>query len=204
MTLFQLKRAGLLASTVLGGVLVANAAAAAEQGPSYTYLEAGYAHVEIDDFDADGDALELGGSVALNDMFHLLGSYQDGTIEAGGNVDVDVSTMELGVGMHFPINHMIDFTTQASWVTTEIDADGFGGVDDDGYGLGVGLRAMLSPKFELDGNVHYVDINESDDTSFGAKAIYHFTDMFAMTGSVVSGEDTTTYGLGVRMNLRGM
>jgi hypothetical protein len=204
MTLLELKRACTLATTVLGGVLVANAAAAAEQGPSYTYMEAGYAHVELDDFDANGEALALEGSVALTDMFHLVGGYQDGTIEADGNVDVDVSTMEVGAGMHFPINPTIDFVTQATWVSTEVDVDGFGGVDDDGYGLGMGLRAMLSPKFELDGSVHYVDINDSDDTSFGAKAIYHFTDMFAMTGSVVSGEETTTYGLGVRMNLRGM
>jgi hypothetical protein len=204
MTLSQLKRAGVLASTVLGGVLIANAAAAAEQGPNYTFMEAGYAHVELDNFDADGEALALEGSVALNDMFNLVGSYQDGTIEGDFNVDVDVSTVELGGGMHFPINPNIDFVTQLTWVSTEVDVDGFGGVDDDGYGIGAGLRAMLSPKFELDGSVKYVDINNSDDTSFGAKAIYHFTDMFAMTGSVVSGEDTTTYGVGVRMNLHGM
>jgi Outer membrane protein beta-barrel domain len=204
MTLSQLKRAGVLASTVLGGVLIANAAAAAEQGPNYTFMEAGYAHVELDDFDADGEALALEGSVALGSMFNLVGSYQDGTIEGPFDIDVDVSTVELGGGMHFPINPKIDFVTQLTWVSTEVDVDGFGGVDDDGYGLGAGLRAMLTPNFELDGSVKYVEINNSDDTSFGAKAIYHFTDMFAMTGSIVAGEDTTTYGVGVRMNLHGM
>jgi hypothetical protein len=61
-------------------------------------MEAGYAHVEFDDFQADGDALALQGSFALNDMFNLVGSYQDGSIDSDFNVDVDVKTLELGGG----------------------------------------------------------------------------------------------------------
>jgi len=204
MILSQLKCVGVFTSTVLGGALLANAAAASEQGPNYTFMEAGYAHVEFDDFQADGDALALQGSFALNDMFNLVGSYQDGSIDSDFNVDVDVKTLELGGGMHFPLNPTVDLVTQLTWITTEIDAGSFGNVDDDGYGLGAGIRAMLTPRLELDGGIDYTDVANEDETAFSGKVMYHFTDMFAMTGGFTVGDNTTTYGVGLRANFRGM
>ncbi len=204
MMLSQMKRAGVLASTVLGGVLLANAAAAGEQGPNYTFMEAGYQHVEFDDFEADGDALALQGSFALNDMFNLVGNYQDGSIESDFGVDVDVTTLELGGGIHMPLSPTVDFVSELTWVTMELDAGAFGDVDDDGYGLGAGVRAMLTPSLELGGGIKYMDVADEDDTSFGGKVVYHFTDMFAMTGVASFGDNVTTYGLGLRANLRGL
>ena len=204
MILSQMKRAGVLASTVLGGVLLANAAAAAEHGPNYTFMEAGYQHVEIDDFEADGDALALQGSFALNDMFNLVGNYQDGSIDSDFGVEVDVTTLELGGGMHLPLSPTVDFVSQLTWVTTELDAGAFGDVDDDGYGVGAGVRAMVTPQLELAGGINYMDVADEDDTSFGGKVVYHFTDMFAMTGAAQFGDNATTYGLGLRANFHGL
>ena len=204
MILSQMKRAGVLASTVLGGVLLANAAAASEHGPNYTFMEAGYEHVEFDDFDADGEALALQGSLALNDMFNLVGNYQDGSIDSDLGGNVDVSTIELGGGMHLPLSPTVDFVSQLTWVTTKLDAGSFGNVDNDGYGVGAGVRAMVTPQLELGGGINYTDLGDSDDTSFGGKVVYHFTDMFAMTGLASVGDNTTTYGLGLRANFRGL
>ena len=204
MILKPLKRVGLVASSVLGGVLLANAAAASDEGPNYTFFEAGYAHVEFDDFEADGDALTLQGSFALTDMFHLVGSYQDGEIESDFGFDVDVMTMELGGGMNFALSPTVDLVGQVTWITTELDAQGFGDVDDDGYGLGAGMRAMVSPQFEVGAGINYADIADDGQTTFGGKVMYHFTDMFAMTGGISVGDDTTTYGVGMRVNLHRM
>jgi len=203
MSSIQLKRVGVIASSVFAGVLVANAAAA-DEGPNYTFIEAGYVHVEIDDFDADGEALALQGSVAVTDMFHLIGGYQDGTIDGPFGIDVDVSTLELGGGMNFALSPTVDFVGQVAWLSTEVDVSGLGDVDDDGYGLGAGIRAMISPRFEVGAGVNYADIADDGQTTFGGEVLYHFTDMFAVTGGVTVGEDSTSYGVGVRANLHGM
>ncbi|HEY6598628.1 MAG TPA: outer membrane beta-barrel protein [Pseudomonadales bacterium] len=203
MILSQMKRAGVMASTVLGGVMLANAAMASEHGLDYTFMEAGYQHVEIDDFDADGEALALQGSVALNHMFNLVGNFQDGSIDAGA-ADVDVTTIELGGGMHLPLSPTVDFVTELTWINMELDAGGFGDVDDDGYGLGAGVRAMVTPSLELGGGIKYSEVADEDETSFGGKIVYHFTDMFAMSGMASFGDNTTTYGLGLRANFHGL
>ena len=51
--------------------------------PRYTYLEAGYVDIDLNDVDADGDGFALGGSLALGDAFYLAGSYADYDLNLG-------------------------------------------------------------------------------------------------------------------------
>jgi opacity protein-like surface antigen len=193
------KIASLSTAGILAGVLMANAAFAAD-GPQYTFVEGGYNWIDFDDANADGDAFNVGGSVAVTDMVHLFANYQDGNIDGGG-FDFDLSTINLGAGLNIALSPTVDLVTQAAWVRVDVDVNGFGSDNEDGYSLGVGVRAMVMPQLELNGGVSYVDVND-DDTALNLGAVYSFNDMFAVTGGASFGDNITSYGVGARLYIQ--
>jgi|APFre7841882724_1041349.scaffolds.fasta_scaffold80283_2 hypothetical protein len=185
------RRAGFVAAVLVAGSAVAS------EGPRYTYGELGYAQIDFDGFNEDADVFGADGSLAVSDRVFLIASYSQGTIDASG-FDVDLTTAAVGAGMHFPLNETIDFVADAAYVWAEVDADSFDAQDDDGFALSAGLRAMLTPQFELNGGGTYVDVSD-DDTALYVGAVYNFTDMFAVTGNVSVGDNATAYGVGARL-----
>ena len=106
----------------------------------------------------------------------------------------------LGAGYHVPITDNADFYGMFSFVSAEASIDGFDSVDEDGYAATIGLRGMIGERFELNGSLAYVDLgNGGDSTSFGAGALYNFSDAFAAGFSVGIDDDVTTYGIGLRV-----
>jgi hypothetical protein len=185
------RRTGLVAAMLFAGSAVAS------EGPRYTFGEIGYARVDFDNFNEDADVFGANGSLAISDRIYLIASYSDGSIDASG-FDVDLKTAEAGAGLHFPLNDKVDFIVDASYIWAEVDADNFNSQDDDGYGIRVGLRAMLTPQFELNGGGTYADVTD-DETAAYVGVVYNFTDMFAITGDVSVGDDATSYGVGMRL-----
>src|SRR4051794_2247910 len=171
-----MRRAGFIAAALIAG------SAAAAEGPRYTYGEVGYSRVDFDNFNEDADVFGAGGSLAVSERVYLVAGYSYGTIDASG-FDIDLENAAAGVGMHFPLNDTVDLIGEAAYEWAKIDIDNFGSEDDDGYGLKVGLRAMLTPQFELNGGGTYVDISD-DETAFYVGAVYNFTEMFAVTGNI--------------------
>ncbi len=99
-----------------------------------------------------------------------------------------------------PISDNADFYGALSFVRAEASASGFGSVDDDGYAATIGVRGMIAERFELNGSLGYVDFGDGgDSTSFGAGALYSFTDTVAAGFSVNIDDDVTIYGLGLRV-----
>jgi Outer membrane protein beta-barrel domain len=178
-------------------LLMGLASAAAADGLNYTYAEVGYGRINIDNPDVDGDAFGIGGSFALTDEFHLFGSYSTANLD----FDVDYTQFDLGFGFNAPISDTIDVVATLSYVDVEVGASGFGSADDNGYGVGVGLRGLVSPQLELFGGVEYVDLNDSgSDTSLGAGLRYNFNEIFSMGLSGAWGDDVSTYTLSGRAN----
>ncbi|HEX9853049.1 MAG TPA: outer membrane beta-barrel protein [Woeseiaceae bacterium] len=184
-------------SRVLFLSLFAFSATAAAEGFSYNFIQGSYGQIEFDEIDVDGDGFGIEGSVALSDRFHLFGGYSTADLDFG----VDVSQLEAGVGFNTPISDTVDFVASLAYVSAEVDAPGFGSVDDSGYGLGAGLRAMLTPLLEVNGGIQYVDFGDDSDgdTEFGAGFLYRFTDRFAAGLSGDWGDDISTYQLNARM-----
>jgi len=183
---------------VLAGVSLLAGVCVADDGPKYTFAEIGYAHTEFDDFDADGDLLGIGGSIALTDMVHMFGSFSDGELDGDGGGEIDITTTLVGAGVNYAISPTIDLVGQVGWIMYEFDAGGFD-VDEDGLALRGGLRAMVTPQFELNGGIVYVDVDDVDDTSLNLGAVYSFTDMFAGTADISLGDDATSFGIGLRL-----
>jgi len=167
---------------------------ASAQGFDYTYVEGGYVNSELDTglANVDGDGLGLRGSLALNDKFHTFAKHATQDLD----LDVDTTEIEIGAGRSWRIRENVDFIGEISWVNAEVDTP-FGNTDEDGFGLGAGLRARTNSSLELEGRINYVDLNNSD-TSFSLLGRYYLWDSFAIGGGLDFDDDDTAWNVGVR------
>lgn len=175
--------------------LLASSAAAVADGPGYSYIQGSYGQIEVDDVDVDGDGFGVAGSAALTEHFHLFGGYSTADMGSG----VDVNQLEAGVGYNHPVSDTVDVVLSLAYLSAEIDLPGPGSIDDSGYGLGVGLRGMLTPALEVNGELQFVDFGDGgDDTGFGAGFLYNFTEQFAAGASGDWTGDISSYQLNAR------
>lgn len=189
------RRLPALACAAFCGVL--SVPAFADEGPGYTYFDVGYVRTDIDDIEENVDSLGLAGSFALTDNLYLFADYQDGSASFE-RIDVDVSTMEVGAGANFGLSDTVDLFAEAGYVKAELEAGEFVEVDESGFGLSAGVRAMVMPQLELNAGLSYVEIEELDDTSLDIGAVYSFTDVVALVLGASFADNTNTYGIGVR------
>ncbi|MEE4380433.1 MAG: outer membrane beta-barrel protein [Pseudomonadales bacterium] len=176
------------------GLLAAQPALA--DGPNWTWIDAAYQQVDFDDVDEEADVLNLDGSWAATELVHVFAGYRNGEVDTRFG-DIDVDELELGIGVNPQLTETVDLYGRIGWATAEIDFGGFDDVDDDGFTLAAGLRAMVLPRWELNGGMRYVDIGD-DDTELTLGTVYNFTPRFAVTGDVAFADEATTWGIGVR------
>jgi hypothetical protein len=170
-------------------VLALPAISQAATQPRYTYFEGGWVNVDFDDIDEDGDGFEVGGSVAIHPNFHIVADYAD--IDLSGNADATVYS--IGIGGNLPLRQGLDGIGRVRWINEEIDV-GPGEIDEDGYGLEFGLRAMINPRLELNGGVKYVDVDD-DNTSLYVGGLYDVVNNFALGADFEFSDDVTTFFL---------
>ena len=186
----------MLRSTTVLLLLAISATAAAEDRLNYTFLQATYGQIDFKDLDVNGDAFGLGGSMAIADQFHLFADYSKASLD----FDIDADLFDAGVGFNTPISDNIDVIAQLAYVYSSVSAPGFSSVDDNGFGLGVGLRALVSPQVELNGSVQYVDMSDGgNNTSLGAGFLFHINEMFAVGVGGNWDDDTSSYAIGGRL-----
>ncbi len=178
------------------GILLLVAAVPAVAGDlSYNYIEAGYQRIEIDDvagIDVDGDGFGIGGSFEIGDDWFVRAGYSTADFDFG----IDLDQTVLGVGYHADISPNTDVFATVNYVRAEVSASGFGSVDDDGFGISVGVRGMLTEQVELTGSLGYVDLDDSgDSTTVAAAGFYNFTDMFSAGIAIEVDDDVTTFGI---------
>ena len=184
----------MLRSSLLIFLLVLFADASADF--DYNYFEFSYADIEFDDFDVDGDAWGIGGSYELNDDIFVFGGYQSADLD----FSVDATTFRIGVGYHTPLSEAVDLVGNVSYLWTEVDVPGLGDVDDDGFGLGVGVRYAATPQVELNGAINYVDFSDGgDDTALSVGGLYNFTDAFTAGVGASFSDDVSSIALIARL-----
>lgn len=178
--------------STLALLALALSASASAYDFDYTYVDLGYGQVEFDDVNVDGDGFGIGGSFAISPAFHLFAGYTMADLD----FDVDATGLNAGIGWHTGLSDVVDFVATLSYEYVELDASGFGSVDDNGIGLGAGLRFAASEDLEINGGISYVDLSDSgDETSFGIGGLYKFTEAFALGLSGEWGDDTSSYTL---------
>jgi hypothetical protein len=182
----------LLAATLALAPLLARA-----EGPSYSFVEAGYIVTDIDDFDEEFDGFGIAGSFEFIENWFAYGSYLDQSAEFF-DVDVDATAYELGFGYAFPLTDAMDLYGKIGYTEVEFEAYDES-IDDDGYALSLGLRAIVLEQLELQGAVNYVDLSDSgDDTSLGLAARWYFMQQLAIGIEGGFGDDANSYGVSAR------
>lgn len=179
-------------------MIMAFTTSAMAETPSYNFGQLGWQSVTLDDdiIDLDGDGFGIGGSFEVAENWHILGAYSS----LGFDFGVDLNQLQLGGGFHTAISDNTSFYANLLWVSAEIDAGIVGSEDDDGFGIGIGLRSNVSERVELEGALNYVDFGDGgDSTGVSAAAWYKFTETFALGVSVSAEEDVTGYGIGGRL-----
>lgn len=181
----------MLRSSLLFLLLALSAAASAEDF-DYNWLSFGYSSIDFDNINADGDALGIDGSLAINDDFHAFASYAAADLDFG----IDATTFDIGVGYNTKLSDVVDAYARLSYEYVDVDVPGFGGNDDNGFGFGVGMRFAATDQVELQGAIQYVDLNDSgDDTALVLGGLYSFTPAFALGLFGEWGDDVTSYTL---------
>lgn len=156
-------------------------------GPSYSYAELNYIadqQLEAGGADDDGDGFNFNASFAVNETLFVNGGYSDSSLDDTG---IDLSTLSLGAGARTSLSDTLDAFGVFSYEKFEVEVTG-ASEDEDGYGLAGGLRGLLSPEFELNGQVKYTDLDESDGVGVKVGALYSFMPNWAVNADYGSGE----------------
>lgn len=183
-----------------GTVLLPGLSQAATLG--YTYVEAGYGETDLDDVDADGEGYRISGSLAIGPAYHIIAEYVTADLELDNtNFDVNVDTISVGFGYNFPISPKADVIGRILYVDSEVEVDGpfiSGEGDDSGVGIQARLRGEVAEGLEVEGGIDYVDVFD-EETSLVLEGRYFLTEILALGGGVEISDDSTTYGIALRL-----
>ena len=184
--------------SILLVILFAFSTAVYADGFNYNSVTATYGQIDFDDFDADGDIFGIEGSFAVSDSFHVFAGYGVGEVE--DNISsIDLDQWNIGLGYNMSLSDKIDLVTGLSYEYIELSAANQISVDDNGFGLSVGLRMAATENLEVNAGLSYIDYSDGgDNTAIGGGVLYSFTESFALGASVSFDDDTTGYNVGGR------
>lgn len=178
---------------VLLGLAFATSASAKDF--DYDHFQLTYGNVEFDDINVDGDGFGLSGSYSLNEEFHVFAGYD----AAGLDFGIDATTLGAGLGWHTTLSPVVDLVASVSYQYVELDAPGLGSVDDNGLGLGLGLRYAATELLELNAGISHVDLSDGgSDTGFGVGGLYSFNDAFALGLGASWADESSSFTLAGR------
>lgn len=139
-----------------------------------------------------GDGYGIKGAFNFGSSVFVTGEYQDVDYDDvvgdfdGDNEDDRIGTslqqFRVGLGLRQPIGNSTLVFGQAEYIDAELDADvtlsnggnsveGSGSVDDDGYGIHVGLRGESGP-LGVTAKVGYLDVSDIDGPEYEVEADY--------------------------------
>lgn len=172
---------------LLLGVTVSGAAVAGDL--RYSFVEGTFSDIDAGN-GFDGNALGVSLWRRINDDVFVVGGVQSADLDGGR----DVLGLSVGAGYIYPINQTVDAIGIVSIRNSDVDAPG-GGRSDTGFGLQAGVRALLTPKFQLRGMINYIDVFDSD-TSLTAQGEYYFRPNFGFQAALQFAGDTDAISVG--------
>lgn len=157
---------------------------------SWTFVEANYLWRDVDALSDELDGWELRASLELFLNLFLVGSYS----QLSGDADLD--QYSLGVGFHLPVGTRFDAFGILSYAKDEIDGSGFSD-EADGPMLEVGGRFMLGEKIELNGEIIWANLDDSD-TGFDVGARFYIIPALSVGANVTVFDEDELFALGGR------
>ncbi|MGM0430113.1 MAG: outer membrane beta-barrel protein [Pseudomonadota bacterium] len=171
-----------LAMLTLPGVVLA-------ESPNWNKVDASYLDTDIS---VDGvgdlsfDGFRVGGSAAINpdlvvlDNLFVFADF-DSVSSDDSNFDLDVDFLSAGIGSYKNLTKTTDLYATASFERAKISGATQGystSESENAWGIGIGLRSMLTPSVEVDAKLDYVAFDE-ELVRFNLSAFYHVTKNFS-------------------------
>jgi hypothetical protein len=198
-----MKRIG-IAVLSAASLLAAGTVAAAE--PQWTYGQIGWIQGDGADNDGQSDGYKIDASVGFLRNYHFQLSYEDGDIDSSGFLsnDVDWDGYRATLGWHSGINDSssTQIVTNISYFDLDYDEDGGSNSklgSTDGFGLGFGVRSMLSDRVEVEAMINWTDGTFDPGSSGGYDEDFTDTNL-SLTGRY---HWTSAFSTGVTLNING-
>ncbi len=172
---------------IVAAVLALAGPAALATETSYTFLQGSWASVDIDQGDS-GTGPALDASYGVTQMVHVLGSYEDVGFDTA-----DMTTWQVGAGLHHTMMKSFDLFGEASYVDMEVEVPTVGSASEDGFAIAGGLRKPLGESWEVNGAVEQIDVGPQDDTLIGVNALYTMKERYALTAGYKMGDADTVH-----------
>jgi hypothetical protein len=206
-----------LAAVGLAALSLANVAFA-EDALYYTYLEPNYLNGTLDDYGPfgaklEGDGLGFQGAMRITGRIHGYLEYQDrdfGIDIQDVRSHVGTEIWEAGVGLNWPLEwdlvsrfaSTIDLIGRVAYLRANADVDDVNDlIEDEGYALQVGVRALLSKDIELEGLAHRTDLSGSGSgTTYRLSGRYRVTKFLTATAGMELSSNSTLGIVGIRVN----
>jgi opacity protein-like surface antigen len=191
---------------VIAAVLMTPALAAGPDELRYGYLDINLTGGEVDDLnssaeDIDAGQFAVGGSIAVANNIAIFGELSYTVFDYEGESpyysDDEVTALELGINPHFSIGNNVDLIFPVSILRAEAE-DCCYEDDDTGFTVGAGVRALLSPSWELEGLLNYTDIFDDDFTTLSGSVRWHMASAFSMSLGLSASDDSNSSTLGFR------
>lgn len=169
--------------------------------PSFSYIEGRY--VEMDEAETTFDGFEAEISGRLGQYMFLSGSYGElsGDWADIAGADFNIATGRLGFIFGRDERVAAYVGPQVSYIDTNygLGSDGdwqLGSESSTDYGAFAGVRAMILPRVEVNGEVSYIDFDRESLTSYNVGTKLYLTPNLAATGQLRMGDlDGFTVGL---------
>ena len=183
-----------LARAVIGSLLLAAAPLAAmAEGMSYSYVEADYVDVDVDN-GPSGDGFGVRGSVGFAQNWLVFADYVDASVDT-----IDIENIAVGIGGHYPVASNLDAVGRIGYTEIDLSSGPFSACND-GYLLSLGLRGQMS-QFEAEGHIVYTDLSDGgDETAFEVARRWNFTEMFSAGIAYRMSDDANVLFAGVRLS----
>jgi hypothetical protein len=182
------------------------------------FIALGAGSTEINGAWDDGtDSWGIGGSFAFGSMYHVQLSYSEGSyaegvfglIPAGLPItgDADIDDMRGTIGIHPAVTASTDLVAEFYYSSSDIDVqvNAFGGalpeyeVENDEFGINLGLRSQLSDNVDAGVYINYGDNDFfGDEVGILLDGAYSFYDSVALTAGADVGETQSSFSLGLR------
>jgi Gram-negative porin len=194
-----------LAAVATGVVLAAaTQLAAAAKGPEYTYADLGYVHTDGDDINGNGAKADISFG-ATKHIFLKFGYRRDQFDVTGVTSSIDANSFLIGGGAHYTVLDKLDLVGSLSYIDSEYS----GAIPkrgDDGYEARLGVRSLLTKKFELNAFAAFVSQKnlvdtDTSDTVYSLGGVYKLNKDFSLVGNISSGDNANDYGVGIRLGL---
>ena len=183
----MLKR--ILLFTILTSALPFAALADQPDPFSYDYAEGAYLSENPSGGGSDLTGVLTDGSYELQPNWRI-----SGQLSTASCCGINDNRYAASVGYYTGINEKIDFIADLSFLGQHVTNAG----SHNGWGIDGGLRAMLAPKFELDGLVQHSDVNSNTENTLTVKGLYSLTDAWRLFASYSNNSDEDDFQVGVR------